>query len=323
MGIKNLTNTKTHKKQKKMFSSILNQPRYHEPSVFDCYESQPVEHVGYDFWGNPVYKKRQQMRPRTSYQPRPQKRQTQQIERTPFGEIFGDFGGFGSDWFGEGHDDFFGLNRQRKNYGRTQGKENADPRFNYAKNSQYGCGEECRCGDRMDTEKLPVPERPAQEYTPAPAPKAKTVKKSQKSQKVQKAEEMKETKPKFFKKEYSSNFVSANGNSTTINRESVTENDKTDIKVTKIVEDKSGNQQTTSISPEKYESEVKALFEDSDMIIKEIPIETEELPQIEAPKTFEEKIRESTIQKSQQNSDDNKSHRSNESAEGLFGDIKF
>jgi len=248
----------------------------------DCIDCRPTECVGYDFFGRPVVQRRQRpQRPVSSYMPRAERK----VERSPFGELFGEefFGGF--------DDEMFGMKRRnvRPNYQRrnTAGKENMDPKF----------------------KNLPVPERPER-----PA-KAET-----------RAPRMTETRaPSYFKEELNSNTLVRNGNATTINKKTVTENDKTETFVTKITEDKAGNKAVTDLAPETYKNEVNTLFEENDAIIQEVPLQVEAEPVpaiVDENKMFEEKIKQSTVEKI--NSDDNKSAKSGgSSGNELFGDIKF
>lgn len=106
----------------------------------------------------------------------------------------------------------------------------------------------------------------------------------------------------------------------------MTEDDKTETFVTKIQEDKDGNREVTDLTPENYSEEVKALFENTDAIIQEVPqqIEAEKVQEepVDEDKMFEEKIKESTL--IENNSDDNKSKKSNSSnGNEMFSSIQF
>lgn len=230
---------------------------------------------------------RQRARPATSY--RPGIKRT--VKRSPFGQLFED------DFFGERaparqistEDDFFGNGISCFDddfFGMN--RRSVRPRNTAGKENK---------DPKFDN--LPVPQKPAQAETRAA--------------------------PRFFKEELNSNTLVQNGNATTINKKTVTENDKTETFVTKITEDKEGNKAVTDLAPEAYSNEVKELFENSDMVIQEVPqqIEAETVPAIvDENKMFEEKIKQSSAEKIY--SDDNKSAKSGgSSGNELFGDIKF
>lgn len=261
---------------------------YPTANTYNCFDCQPVEQVGYDFFGNPVF--RQKKRPMTSYKPKSRAR----IARNPFNQIFeDDFFGFTKN-FDPFDDDFFGVNRRKIRPNKVQklGKENVHPQFDNVKNCQ-------RSNDCIT--KLPVPEKPSQPET-------------------------RSQKPHFFESQFNSNTLVKDGNATTISKKTVTENDKTETFVTKISEDKEGNKEFTNLASESYGKEVKDLFESEGLIIKEVPqqimAEKDKEEHVDEDKMFMEKIKQYSSENT--SSDDNKSKKSDGSSGNmLFSDIKF
>lgn len=89
--------------------------------------------------------------------------------------------------------------------------------------------------------------------------------------KIQKKE--KSSVPKQFSSTYSSNYVNNNGNSTRLDKRTVTNDNKNETFVTKITNNKEGNQIVEEINPESYNQELKEIhkiMEDNGAIIQEV-----------------------------------------------------
>merc|ERR1711976_835695 len=136
-------------------------------------------------------------------------------------------------------------------------------------------------------------------------------------------------KPFFESRQFNSNTYINNGNRTTINKKTVTKNDKTNTVVEKIAQNKQGDVNITEIIPEKYDTEVKALFDNEgneDLIIKEVENNQNNNMIAEEPlnedQMFEEKIKESSNSfEKVNNNEDNKSN--SNSGNMMFSDIQF
>jgi len=271
----------------------------------DCYNCTPMESISYDFFGNPIRKVVR--RPQTSYRP-----QQKRVYRKPFANIFDDsfmnfndhFTPFDKNFMNMG-DDFFGFSTPKKSHfakkydqkpsskklsSKKLDKENVNPNFDHENNKMKN---------------LPVPKRPVEQVI---------------YPKVQE-----ELNPTFQSCQYNSSSVMKDGNTTTINKKTVTKNNDTQTFITKISEDKEGNKEVTDLIPDNYSDEVKALFDNSDNIIQEVPQQIEAEQMIEEPlnkdEEFENKIK---LASKKTNNEDSSSKKSSDSNGNLlFSDILF
>jgi len=100
--------------------------------------------------------------------------------------------------------------------------------------------------------------------------------------------------PKFYSTVYQTNSVNNNGNRTTINKKSYKDNEKSETFVTKITEDKAGNQEVQKISPENYSDELKALMvemEESGAVLMDISDHSSDREDVNSVKMLEENNR--------------------------------
>lgn len=130
----------------------------------------------------------------------------------------------------------------------------------------------------------------------------------------------------FHSTSWNSNTVIRNGKAKTVNKKTVTYNDKTEIFATKIEEDKDGNRKISSINPEIYHQEVQAIL-DEDEVLREIAPQNEQKMLEEQPKSenemFLEKIKQVSENSSLNGDNRSKNSGSRDGENMLFSNIQF
>jgi len=311
MGYTNLNKQKNN--QQKM--SLLFVPN---TNTCDCYRCTPQQPSHLGFFETPVF----HSRPQTARRP------ARKMVRKPFANFFDDdfmtfenrsnsffnrsfnpFNGFAGfdNTFDDMENEFIGDNffnpkrLQQKNRSQNlnrqkAGKENMDPCFDNNANT---------------ANKKDIFVTPAKNTNITEESTNDTLK----------------NKPFFESRQFNSNTIVNNGNRTTINKNTVTKNDKTKTVVEKITQNQEGDKFVTNITPEKYDTEVKALFDNEgneDMIFKAIPSENMNMiaqEPLDEDKMFEEKIKESSNSFEKVHNEDSKS--SSHSGNMMFSDIQF
>jgi len=306
--------------------SLIFLPNNNNYNTCDCYRCTPQEPTHLGFFDAPIIHRKS---PKTARKP------VRQMVRKPFQNFFDDdfmtfgnrsnnndfynrsfnpftsiYDGFDSQ-FDNMENDFFEndfFNHKRLRPSKTQrnlnkpklGKENVDPCFNNKANIAKPKQENIYTTPTKNTD--------ITDYS---------------------TNDTLKNKPFFESRQFNSNTYINNGNRTTINKKTVTKNDETKTVVEKITQNKQGDVNITEIIPEKYDTEVKALFDNEgneDLIIKEVENNQNNNMIAQEPlnedQMFEEKIKESSNSFEKVNNNEDSKSNSN-SGNMMFSDIQF